>query len=150
MGKGLLGPNGKSCGGKGRRCGSMAVRGSGWLAKHSIVSNEVLGSGGLVVRGGGGEVIGSGVNFGVIKSSSGEILDETMGERGGDIMGLGGGPVWFKLQYCADGFVSSMCSMEPSFSNEGNQLLQNYRKLFVLMCAYMKTMWQCGHIDSKE
>ncbi|GJY83870.1 hypothetical protein Tco_0497246 [Tanacetum coccineum] len=94
MGKGLLGPNGGSCGGKGRRCGSMAVRGGGWLAKRSIVSNRVLGGGGLVVHGGSGEVIGSGVDFGVIKSSSGENLDKTMGERGGDIMGLGGGPVW--------------------------------------------------------
>ncbi|GKA26903.1 hypothetical protein Tco_0713071 [Tanacetum coccineum] len=41
---------------------------------------------------GGGEVIGSGVDLGVIKSSSGEIPDETIGERGGDMMGLSGGP----------------------------------------------------------
>ncbi|GJX14958.1 hypothetical protein Tco_0206716 [Tanacetum coccineum] len=39
----------------------------------------------------GGEVKGGGVDFGVLKSSSGEILGETMGERGGDMIGLGGG-----------------------------------------------------------
>ncbi|GKB88512.1 hypothetical protein Tco_0960784, partial [Tanacetum coccineum] len=37
-----------------------------------------------------GEVKGGGVDFGVLKSS----LGETIGESGGDIMGLGGGPVW--------------------------------------------------------
>ncbi|GKE07369.1 hypothetical protein Tco_1399387 [Tanacetum coccineum] len=98
----------------------------------------------------GGEVKGGRVDFGVLKSSPGEIPSETMGERGGDMMGLGKGPVWFKLQYCVDGSAGSMCSMEPSFSNEGNRLLQNCRKLFVLVCAYMKTMWRCGHLDSKE
>ncbi|GJU34550.1 hypothetical protein Tco_1182904 [Tanacetum coccineum] len=51
MGKGLLGPKGESCGGKGGRGGSMAGRGSGWLAKCSIVSNDGLGRGGLVVHG---------------------------------------------------------------------------------------------------
>ncbi|GJU70161.1 hypothetical protein Tco_1256420 [Tanacetum coccineum] len=40
---------------------------------------------------GGREVKENGVNFGVIKSSSVEILGETMG--GGYMMGLGGGPV---------------------------------------------------------
>ncbi|GKC24435.1 hypothetical protein Tco_1026585 [Tanacetum coccineum] len=42
---------------------------------------------------GGGEVKGGGVNFGVLKSSPGEIPGETIGERGGDKMGLGGGPI---------------------------------------------------------
>ncbi|GJZ29553.1 hypothetical protein Tco_0574200 [Tanacetum coccineum] len=37
----------------------------------------------------GGEVKGGGVEFGVLKSSPGEIPSETMGERGGDMMGLG-------------------------------------------------------------
>nr|GEY55546.1 hypothetical protein [Tanacetum cinerariifolium] len=41
----------------------------------------------------GGEVIGSGVDLGVIKSSLGEILSETMGEKGSDMVGLSGGPV---------------------------------------------------------
>ncbi|GJU84891.1 hypothetical protein Tco_1292437 [Tanacetum coccineum] len=93
MRKELLGSKGGSCSGKGGRRGSMVGRGGGWLAKCSIVSNEGLGGGGLVVREGGGEVIGSGVDLGVIKSSSGEIPDETIGERGGDMMGLSGGPV---------------------------------------------------------
>nr|GEU60884.1 hypothetical protein [Tanacetum cinerariifolium] len=111
---------------------------AGWLAKLSIVSNEGLGGGRFVVRGGGREVIGSGVDLGV-KSSSGEILDETMGERGGDMMRLSGGPVEFDgkrlslkfkiwvvmLMYYSTGSAGSMCSMEPSFSNEGNWLLQN-------------------------
>ncbi|GJX95561.1 hypothetical protein Tco_0351359 [Tanacetum coccineum] len=52
MGKGLLRPNNVSCGGNGSRGGSMARRGSGWLAKHSIVSNEGCGGRGLVVLGG--------------------------------------------------------------------------------------------------
>nr|GEU75502.1 hypothetical protein [Tanacetum cinerariifolium] len=77
-----------SCGSKGGRGCSMVRRGSGWLAKQSIVSNEGVGGGGFVVL--------------------------------------------------RAGFASSMCSMEPSFSNEGNRLLQNYRKHFVLLCAYMK------------
>ncbi|GKB55550.1 hypothetical protein Tco_0906303 [Tanacetum coccineum] len=75
-------------------------KGGGWLAKHLIVSNMGLGGGGLVVHGvkssresKNGEVIGSGVELGVIKSSSGEIPGETIGKRGGDMMGLSGGPV---------------------------------------------------------
>ncbi|GKC79233.1 hypothetical protein Tco_1130007 [Tanacetum coccineum] len=112
MGKGLLCPKGGSYGGQsgrggsmaGRR-GSMAGRGGGWLAKRSIELNYGLGSGGLVFmdnaeecldgcdRAGGAEVIGSGVDLEVIKSSSGEIPGETMDKRGGDMMGLGGGPV---------------------------------------------------------
>nr|GEU73267.1 hypothetical protein [Tanacetum cinerariifolium] len=102
IGKGLFDPKGGSCGGKGRRRGFMAGRGGGWLSKCSIVSNKGLGGGGFVVRGEcldgcdgayGGEVKESGVNLGVIKSSSGEIPSETMGERCGDMMGFGGGPV---------------------------------------------------------
>nr|GEX55147.1 reverse transcriptase domain-containing protein [Tanacetum cinerariifolium] len=101
-GNGLLGPKGGSCCGNGGRGGFMAGKGSGGLAKHSIESNEGLSSGGLVVRRGkssresknsGGEVLGSGVDLGVIKSSSGEIPGKTMGVRGGDMMGLGEGPV---------------------------------------------------------
>ncbi|GJU07321.1 hypothetical protein Tco_1123751 [Tanacetum coccineum] len=41
--------------------------------------------------GGGGEVKGGGVDFGVLKSSSDEAPSETMGEIGGNMMGLGGG-----------------------------------------------------------
>ncbi|GJZ95195.1 hypothetical protein Tco_0667398 [Tanacetum coccineum] len=43
MGKRLLGPNGRSYGGKDGRGSSMAGRGSGWLAKRSIMSNDGLG-----------------------------------------------------------------------------------------------------------
>nr|GEX12557.1 hypothetical protein [Tanacetum cinerariifolium] len=92
MGKRLLGYNGGSCGGKGGRGGSMAGKSDGWLAKRSIVLNEGLGGCGLVVRG-GGEVIESRVDLEVIKSSLCEIPGETIGEIGGDMMGLGGGPV---------------------------------------------------------
>ncbi|GKD53076.1 hypothetical protein Tco_1286463, partial [Tanacetum coccineum] len=38
--------------GIGGRGGSMARRGGGWLARHSIVSKEGCSGGGLVVRGG--------------------------------------------------------------------------------------------------
>ncbi|GKF33817.1 hypothetical protein Tco_0107017, partial [Tanacetum coccineum] len=65
-GKGLLGPNGESggkfevgfeenvgsCGGNGGRGGSIAGRGGGSLAKHSMVSKDGLGGGGFVVLGG--------------------------------------------------------------------------------------------------
>ncbi|GJU39621.1 hypothetical protein Tco_1192578 [Tanacetum coccineum] len=47
MGKGLLSPNGRSCDGKGGRGSSMAGSGGGWLAKHSIESNDGRGGGGL-------------------------------------------------------------------------------------------------------
>ncbi|GJV17669.1 hypothetical protein Tco_1362992 [Tanacetum coccineum] len=87
-GKGLLGPNGGSCGGKGGRGGSMMGRGGGWLAKRSIVLNEGCGGGRLAVRGGnsssesknrrlrwcrGGEVNDREVVLGVFKSLLGEI-----------------------------------------------------------------------------
>ncbi|GJX39948.1 hypothetical protein Tco_0254938 [Tanacetum coccineum] len=78
MGKVLFDPNGGRCGGNGGRSGSMMVRGGGWLAKRSIVSNEGCGSGGLAVRGGEfclegcdgagrGEVNGGRVVLGVFK-----------------------------------------------------------------------------------
>ncbi|GJZ36394.1 hypothetical protein Tco_0582585 [Tanacetum coccineum] len=111
MGKGLLGPNDGSYGGKGRRGGSMAGRGDGWLAKRSIVSNEGCGRGGLVVLGGKsstigedcldgcdgagrGEVNGGGVVLGVFKSLLGEILGEVMGERCRETIGVDGGTIW--------------------------------------------------------
>nr|GEY61623.1 hypothetical protein [Tanacetum cinerariifolium] len=75
-GKGLLGLNDGSCGGKGGRGGSMVGRG-GWLAKRSMVSNKGRGGSGLVVRGedcldgcdgaGGSEVNGEGAVLGVFK-----------------------------------------------------------------------------------
>nr|GEU64115.1 hypothetical protein [Tanacetum cinerariifolium] len=52
MRKVLLSPNGGRCGGNGRRGGSMAGRGGGWLANRLIVSNEGCDGGGLVVCGG--------------------------------------------------------------------------------------------------
>ncbi|GJW63977.1 putative polyprotein [Tanacetum coccineum] len=86
-GKALLGPNSRSCGGKGGRGGFMAGRGGGWLAKCSIVSNEGRGGGGLVVLGangedyldgcdgaGGGEVNGGGVDLGVQIRRNGRFL----------------------------------------------------------------------------
>ncbi|GJY52772.1 hypothetical protein Tco_0444436 [Tanacetum coccineum] len=52
MGKELFDSNGGRCGSNGGRGGSMTERGGGWLAKHSIVSNEGCGGGGLAVYGG--------------------------------------------------------------------------------------------------
>nr|GEU57312.1 hypothetical protein [Tanacetum cinerariifolium] len=51
IGKGLLGPKGGSCGGKGGRGGFMAGRADGWSANRLIVLNDGHGSGRLVVRG---------------------------------------------------------------------------------------------------
>ncbi|GJQ99759.1 hypothetical protein Tco_0522744 [Tanacetum coccineum] len=105
--EGLLGPNGRRCGGIGGRGGSMTGRGGGWFAKHSIVSNEGHSGGRLVVRRanvedclegfegvGGREVKGGGVVLGVLKSRLGEIPSEVIRESGGDIIGLDGGAVW--------------------------------------------------------
>nr|GEU68036.1 hypothetical protein [Tanacetum cinerariifolium] len=89
------------------RGGSMAGRGGGWLAKHSMVLNEGHGGGELLVWGGKYSS----------ESKNGEILKDLMGERCEDIMGLHGEAVW----------------MEPSFNIEGNRLSaecmqQNYFK----------------------
>nr|GEV22659.1 hypothetical protein [Tanacetum cinerariifolium] len=108
MRKGLLDPNGRSCGGKGGRGGSMMGRGDGWLAKRSIISNEGCGGSRLVVHGGkssredcldgldgvtGGEVNDRRVVLRVFKSLLGEVLDDVMGESGGETMRLDGGTV---------------------------------------------------------
>ncbi|GJY31531.1 RNA-directed DNA polymerase, eukaryota, reverse transcriptase zinc-binding domain protein [Tanacetum coccineum] len=52
IGKGLLGPIDGQCGGNGGRGGSLAERGGGYFAKHSIDSNDRQGGGGFVVLGG--------------------------------------------------------------------------------------------------
>ncbi|GJY58953.1 hypothetical protein Tco_0458845 [Tanacetum coccineum] len=98
---GLLGPNGENgrkfkvgfdknvgrCGGNGRRCGSIAGKGGGSLAKHSMVSKDGLGGGGFVVLGrrssigaGGGEVKGGGDDFRVGRIFLGEIPRVIIGE----------------------------------------------------------------------
>nr|GEZ11846.1 hypothetical protein [Tanacetum cinerariifolium] len=51
MGKGIIGSNGRRCGGKGRRGGSIAGSGGDWLVKCLIVSNDGRDGGRLVVRG---------------------------------------------------------------------------------------------------
>ncbi|GJV26967.1 hypothetical protein Tco_1383415 [Tanacetum coccineum] len=77
MGRGLLGPNSRSCGGKGGKGGSMAGRGGGWITKRSIESKEGYGSGGLAVLGG--------------KSSS-ELKNGLLASfSGGYVFGFGGG-----------------------------------------------------------
>ncbi|GJX55769.1 hypothetical protein Tco_0285666 [Tanacetum coccineum] len=108
------------CAGKGGRGGSMVGSGGGWLAKHSIVSNEGCGGAVLAVLGGkssngacGGEVNSRGVILGVFKSLLGEILGDVIGERGGYTIRVDGGTIW----------------MEPTFNNEGNR---HCRKHFVL------------------
>ncbi|GJW07071.1 hypothetical protein Tco_1569494 [Tanacetum coccineum] len=99
--EGLLGPNGGRCGGIGRRGGSMAGRGGGWLAKRSIILNEGCSGGGLVVRGGRSyreSKNGRGDVGGVEKiSSTGSKLIANGEDRldgcdgvGGDIMRLDG------------------------------------------------------------
>ncbi|GKC42585.1 hypothetical protein Tco_1060307 [Tanacetum coccineum] len=74
-------------------CGEM-----GGVEKISSIGSKFMVDGEDCLDGcdgaGGGEVKGGGVDLGVIKSFSGEIPGETMGESGGDIIRLGGGPVW--------------------------------------------------------
>ncbi|GJY74635.1 hypothetical protein Tco_0479066 [Tanacetum coccineum] len=41
----------------------------------------------------------------------------------------------FKLLYCSADSASSMCKMDPTLNNEGNEHLQNCKKHFVLVCA---------------
>nr|GFA30823.1 hypothetical protein [Tanacetum cinerariifolium] len=72
----------------------MAGRGGGWLAKGSIVSNDGLGGGGLVVHRGGGEVKGGRANLGVVNSLLGEITKDVMGERGRDTIRVDREVVW--------------------------------------------------------
>ncbi|GJV80543.1 hypothetical protein Tco_1516413 [Tanacetum coccineum] len=118
MGKGLLGPNGKSggliegrfgkrCGGNGGRGGSMSRVGEGKvdsmvgigggsLTIHSMVSNDGRGGGGLVVEGGigaeGGEVNGGGVDLGVSNRLPLEVVREMISESGGiEVREVGGG-----------------------------------------------------------
>ncbi|GKE74812.1 hypothetical protein Tco_1536853 [Tanacetum coccineum] len=108
MRKGLLGPNRGSCGGIGG--GGLVVLGGkssreskngcgevGEVEKISSTGSKFMANGEDCLDGcdgaSGGEVKGGGVDFGVLKGSPGEILGETMGERGGDMIGLGGGPV---------------------------------------------------------
>ncbi|GKB23837.1 hypothetical protein Tco_0863238, partial [Tanacetum coccineum] len=88
------------CAGKGGRGGSMVGSGGGWLAKHSIVSNEGCGGAVLAVLGGkssngacGGEVNSRGVILGVFKSLLGEILGDVIGERGGYTIRVDGGTI---------------------------------------------------------
>nr|GEW94562.1 hypothetical protein [Tanacetum cinerariifolium] len=114
-GKGLLGPNGGSggkfeggfgenvgsCGGKGKRGGSIAGRGGGLLARRSMGSKEGLGGGGFVVLGGRSSSeskIVRGEEGGVKnKSSMGskfmdngeECLDGWVGADGGEVKGGG-------------------------------------------------------------
>ncbi|GKF39595.1 hypothetical protein Tco_0119656 [Tanacetum coccineum] len=98
MGKGLLGPNDGSYGGKGRRGGSMVGRGDGGVEKISSTRSKLIAIGEDCLDGcdgaGRGEVNGGGVVLGVFKSLLSEIPGEVMGERGGETMGLNSGVVW--------------------------------------------------------
>ncbi|GJR53577.1 hypothetical protein Tco_1404098 [Tanacetum coccineum] len=115
MGKGLLGPSGRSgglievrlgerCGGNGRRGGSMSGvgegkvdsiggMGGGLLAIRLMVSNYGRGGRGLVVEvgAGGGKVNGGGVDLGVSKRL--EVTREMICESGGIKVGEVGGGV---------------------------------------------------------
>ncbi|GKA60469.1 hypothetical protein Tco_0759876 [Tanacetum coccineum] len=66
----------------------------------------------------GGEVNGGGDDFGVSKSSLGEIPGVVIGESGGEIFGDDGGVV------CAAGSAGSFCRREPALIFEQNRQLQ--------------------------
>nr|GEV72822.1 hypothetical protein [Tanacetum cinerariifolium] len=94
-GKGLLGPIGRSCGGKGgscsgngRRCGSIAERGGGGVEKMSSTGSKFIVRGKDYLEGcigaGGEEVNGGGDDFGVSKSFLGKIPSVVIGESGGE------------------------------------------------------------------
>nr|GEU90621.1 hypothetical protein [Tanacetum cinerariifolium] len=91
--RGLLVPNVRSCGGNGGRGGSMVERGE----KISSTGCTCMVNREDCLEGcngdGGGKVNGDGVDLGVLKSSSGGIPGETIGERGGVMMGHGVGPI---------------------------------------------------------
>ncbi|GJQ93634.1 hypothetical protein Tco_0004773 [Tanacetum coccineum] len=109
--KGLFGPIGGSCsgkggsyGGNGGRRGSMAGKGRGWFSKRLIDSNEGRGEGGLVVLRGeeclegcvcasGKEVKGGGDDFRVSKSLLGEIPGVVIGKSSGETFGDNRGAV---------------------------------------------------------
>nr|GEX34975.1 hypothetical protein [Tanacetum cinerariifolium] len=103
VGNGLFGPSGRSggfwgkdgsCGGNGRRGGSIARRVSGSLSKRSMESNDGLGGEVFVVGGGRGEVMDGGVDFRVSRSLLCEILREIMGDKFGEEFRVDGGVVW--------------------------------------------------------
>nr|GEU55901.1 reverse transcriptase domain-containing protein [Tanacetum cinerariifolium] len=120
----LLDPNGGSggkfkegfkgnvggCGCNGEREGSIAERGRGSLAKHSMklkdeggvenkssVGSKFIASGEECLDGwigsGRGEVKGGGLDFGVSRTFLGEILREIIKESGGKVFGVNGGSV---------------------------------------------------------
>ncbi|GJV78698.1 hypothetical protein Tco_1514568 [Tanacetum coccineum] len=93
------------CSGNSGRGGSIARRGGGLLAKCSMKSKDGLGGGGFVVlggrssseskivRAGGGEVKGGGVDFGVSRTLLDEIPREIMRESCDEVFGVDGGAV---------------------------------------------------------
>ncbi|GJX88332.1 hypothetical protein Tco_0340346 [Tanacetum coccineum] len=91
-GGGLVVLGGKSSRESKNGCGEV-----GGVEKISSTGSKFMANGEDCLDGcdgaGGGEVKGGGVDFGVLKSWSGEIPGETMGERGGDMMDLAVLPV---------------------------------------------------------
>ncbi|GJS57633.1 hypothetical protein Tco_0652417 [Tanacetum coccineum] len=74
----------KECLRRGRRSGNKSSVGSKFMAS----GEECLDG---WVRAGGGEVKGDGVVFGVSRIFLGDILEDIMGENGGEALGVDGG-----------------------------------------------------------
>ncbi|GKB45510.1 hypothetical protein Tco_0896263 [Tanacetum coccineum] len=94
--EGGFGGNVGSCGGRGRRGGSIVGRGGGSLAKRSMDSKDGLGANGEEsldgwVGASGAEVKGGGVDFRVSRTLLGEIPRVIMGESGGEAFRVDGG-----------------------------------------------------------
>ncbi|GJZ52760.1 hypothetical protein Tco_0607645 [Tanacetum coccineum] len=99
--EGGFGGNVGSCGGRGRRGGSIVGRGGGSLAKRSIDSKDGLGGSKLIANGeecldgwvgaSGAEVKGGGVDFRVSRTLLGEIPRVIMVESGGEAFRVDGG-----------------------------------------------------------
>ncbi|GJZ98489.1 hypothetical protein Tco_0670942, partial [Tanacetum coccineum] len=84
-------------GGKSSRVSKNGCREVGGVEKISSIGSKFMANMEDCLDGcdgaSGGEVKGGGVEFGVLKSLQGEIPGEIIGERGGDMMRLGVGPI---------------------------------------------------------
>ncbi|GJU98721.1 reverse transcriptase domain-containing protein [Tanacetum coccineum] len=125
--KGLLGPIGESCGGKGGSCAGNGGRG-GYMARRGGrssrggIKNVFVASGEEYLEGcigaGGDEVNGGGDDFGVSKSLLGEIPSVVIDESGGETFGDDRGAIW-KL-------ATAEVAEDTTF----------------LVCAYMRRCWR--------
>ncbi|GJV23620.1 hypothetical protein Tco_1376315 [Tanacetum coccineum] len=121
MGKALFKLNGRSCGGKGGREGSMTGRGSGWLAKHLIVSKRVMAVTGRILVGLLAKVV----------ATQWESNEEPIGSRWEErivVIAKISRENLKRMDECVFGFEVNLYGLlakdrtEPSFINEGSQL----------------------------